>query len=506
VIATAPAFFATPAIMAEVARARTVVLLIGGYDGSGNYGDIAQLDAALGLLERLDPDLLLLPVLERSRLADHRALGEDFLHPPDRALFFDPGEGHEDDLLPVPAPADLAFAVCYLYGGGYLNPSWGERKLAMLRAAETLLAGGGATKVCRLSSGLQVDADWVAGLAAADAEALRSFELLGVRDRVSGAALAVLASGSPILDTADDAVGILRRLPLPDPRLNSDGKIHVNLHLAEHGWVTERPDAMASFYGDLVAELGRCAGLPVVAQPLIAYLDRQVSDRPTVERLGKACAARGVELAEPRVLRPANLADALAEMRQAALTVSCSYHVALTSLLLEVPAVLLRDNAYYEQKAAGLAEAFYLPSSFALSSNADPKTSAREIAGIVLDEQRAATVRYQLALGASRVRERRANAEVELLARLGAAATNALTARLTELSERLRERSAEPAELLAKLSLLQSENGTPPPPREVSGTPENGAAQAMLAEVMGSRSWQMTAPLRRIGARLRRRS
>lgn len=303
-IATAPAFFATPAIMAEVARARTVVLLIGGYDGSGNYGDIAQLDAALGLLERLDPDLLLLPVLERSRLADHRALGEDFLHPPDRALFFDPGEGREDDLLPVPAPADLAFAVCYLYGGGYLNPSWGERKLAMLRAAETLLAGGGATKVCRLSSGLQVDADWVAGLAAADAEALRSFELLGVRDRVSGDALAALGSGSPILDTADDVVGILRRLPLPDPRLNSDGKIHVNLHLAEHGWVTERPDAMASFYGDLVAELGHCAGLPVVAQPLIAYLDRQVSDRPTVERLGKACAARGVELAEPRVLGP----------------------------------------------------------------------------------------------------------------------------------------------------------------------------------------------------------
>jgi hypothetical protein len=214
---TAPTFFATPETAAEVADAPAVAVLIGGYDGSGNYGDIALLDAALGLLDRLDPDVLLLPVVERSYLADHRALSGDFLHPPKRALFFDAGEGHEDDLVAVPAPVDLAFGACYLYGGGYLNPSWGKRKLAMLGAAESLLAIGGAKDVCRLSSGLQVDGGWTGGVAAAEAEALHSFELLGVRDRGSGEALAALHSPAPIVDTGDDALGILRRLPPADP-------------------------------------------------------------------------------------------------------------------------------------------------------------------------------------------------------------------------------------------------------------------------------------------------
>lgn len=498
-----PTLFAAPATAAEVARARAVVILIGSYDGSSNYGDIAQLDAALSLLEHLEPDVLLLPVLERSYLAGHRALREDFLHLPAHTLFFDPGEGHEDDLLPVPAPANLAFTAHYLYGGGYFNPSWGERKLAMLRAAEALIAAGGTAEACRLSSGLQVDAGWVAGLDPADAEALRSFELLGVRDRASGEAFAALGSVAPVVDTADDAVGVLRRLPRLDTPPALDGKLHVNLHFAEHEWVTERSGAVVDFYSDFVAELGRSAGLPVLAQPLIAYLDERISERPALDRLAQACAARGVELAEPRVLRPAGLAAGLAEMRRATLTVSCSYHVALTSLLLEIPAALLRDNAYYEQKAMGLAEAFGLPEAFALSSATDPLASAREIAAVVLDEQRNAALRLQLSAGAGRMRERRCDAEGELLARLG----GALASQVGELADRLRERSQEPAELLTRLSVLEAELGAPNGTGQatVVEAERELAAQAALEEVLGSRSWRMTESLRRVGSRLRRR-
>lgn len=502
-IPTAPAFFASPQTIDAVSRAHSVAILIGSYDGSGNYGDLLQLDAALALLERLEPGLLPLPVLERSRLADHRDLADSFLHRFAHAVFFASDGGHEDELLPLPAPAGLSFAALYLYGGGYLNPSWGEHKLAMLRDAEALLGEAEPTTICRLSSGLQVDPGWIGDLDEADAGRLRSFELLGARDRRSAEALAALGSAGQVVETADDAVGDLRKLRPDAPAAGAGEELRLNLHIAEHPWVTGRPQAMAEFHAGLAGELGRGAGRPVLVQPLIAYDDRRVSEREALDRLATACAARGIEAAEPRVLLPTGLAPALTAIGGAELTISCSYHVALTSLLLGVPAILLGDNAYYEQKAAGLAEAFDLPAGFALRSSMDPEESARQIAATVLGEGRAA-LRYNLALRASWMRERRADAETELLARLGGGLGTGLGDRLDELSTRLRQRSAEPAELLARLSVLQSDEESPPLP--APGTqPEEGAAQLMLDEITTSRSWRMTAALRRIGALLRPR-
>jgi hypothetical protein len=496
VIPTAPAFYATPATAAEVSRARAMAILVGGYDGSGNYGDIAQLDATLEMLSRFEPGLLLLPVLERSRVVDHGEQIAGFLRSPTQVLFFGPEEGYEDDLVPVPAPRDAAFTACYLYGGGYLNHYWGERKLAMLSAAEALLQGSGATEICRLSSGLQVDAGWIAGLDPADSARLASFDLLGARDQRSAE---VLASLDEALDGGDDAVGILGRLPvdaLPGP----DSSLHVNVHVGGEGWVSENADQIAELFGDFLAELGRRAGLPVVAHPLIAYLDRHIDERPQVARLEAACARRRIGFAEPVVLRGAQLASISPELRRAALTLSCSYHVALTSLMLEVPALLLRDNAYYQQKAGGLAEAFGLPNAFTLDLSADPVECAREIAGIVLDEQRGAALRSRVALGVSQARARRTYAEVELLARLGGAASAALAARVEEVGERLRERSAEPAELLARLSVLELELEA-----TAARTPVDSASEETLQTILASRSWRMTEPLRWVGGRLRRR-
>jgi polysaccharide pyruvyl transferase len=500
----APRLFATPQTASEVAAARAVVVLIGGYDGSGNYGDLLQFDATTGMLARFDPQILLLPVLERSRLADHRAVEGDLLHPPPRALFFDPGDaGQQDDrLVPVPAPAEPAFAAFYLYGGGYLNPSWGARKLAMLHAAEDLLLTDAAVRVCRLSSGLQASPEWIAELEPASRERLRSFELLGARDPVSAEALEALGSGGAILDTGDDSIGVLRNLDPPAAR-EDDDRVRLNVHIAGHPWVTERPEAIADFYADFMEELGRCSGRQVIAQPLIAYRDRYVEEGPMVERLRATCATRGVPVAEPPLLlRPVGLADSMAAMRGAVLTLSCSYHVALTSLLLGVPAALLSDNGYYEQKAAGLTDAFDLAASFAVSTRADPRARARELATVVLDPGLDSPLRRELAFGAARMGERRAAAEAELLARLGSGAATALADTLGDASARLRERSAEPAELLARLAALESEGAASLPGG--AGYDEDGEVEARLQELLASRSWRMTEPLRRIGARLRR--
>jgi Polysaccharide pyruvyl transferase len=419
-----PALFATPETAAAVSGARAVALLVGSYDGSGNYGDIAQLDAALGLLRRHDPGLPALPVLERAHLAGHEDAREGFVNRPDRALFFGPGEAHRDGLVPVRLPDDLASAALYLYGGGYLTRRWGERKLAMLRAAESLLAECGGGGVVRFATGLQAEPGWVAGLGPADALALGRFEPLGARDGESAAALAGLGPGARAPNTSDDALGVLGELP-PAPLQPSANRLQINIHVAEHEWMTALAGGVAGFLAELLAELERAAGLPLVARPLIAYLDRHTEERASLERLRKECAARGVELTAPWALRLTSLADSAATLRRAALTLSSSYHVALTSLLLEVPAALIAGNEYYRQKAAGLAGPFGLSPAFAPDPDGDPAAIATSLAAETLDPKRREELHGRLAGGGRLVRERRKVVEEELLRRLAAAAPSA---------------------------------------------------------------------------------
>lgn len=497
--------FAAPATVKAIAEARAVVFMVGSYDGSGNFGDIAQFRAALSLVERLGPGLLPVPVLERSVVAYHRALVEAGEPAPASPVFFDPAGACEDDLLPVAAPADLAFGASYLYGGGYLNASWGDRKLAMLRSAEALLAAGGAPAPCRVASGLQAEAAWIAGLAEADTALLRSFEVLGVRDAGSAPALEALGAAAPVVPSADDAVAVLRELAPAAPPVG-DGPLRVNLHFAEHEWVTDRPADALGFYTGFLDELRRSSGRPLTLQPLIAYLDGRIDERAAAERLRGACASIA-EIENPVVLRPAGLAAAAPRLGGAHLTLSSSYHVALTSLMLAVPALLLGDNPYYEQKAAGLVADFGLPAAFAPTAKADASAVAREVAEAVLDARRAAELRRKLEAGGERLLRLRALTEQELLGRLGAGAIAALDRRIEALSERLRLHAAEPAELHARIGALLTERDELLRIAESPLESELRAqeAEAQLAALIGSRSWRLTAPLRRLGGLRRRR-
>ncbi len=510
--AAAATLFANPETARAIERTRAAVVLVGSYDGSGNYGDLAQLDAALDLVGRLGPRVVALPILERQHLAGHRRLNEAAGTGEPAALFFDPGgeNEYEDDLLPVAAPDDLAFGASYLYGGGYLNSLWGARKLAMLDAAESLLAAGGAAPSCHLSTGLQVEPGWVEGL---PVSALERLELRGARDSASREALSSEGRNSA-MNTGDDAVGVLSRLPSPTGPAD-DGSFHLNLHFAEHGWVTERPGEALDFFAGFIAELGRLVGRPLAVQPLIAYLDERQDERQGVERLASACAARGIAVAEPLLLRPAGLAEMAPQLGAASLTLSCSYHVALTSLMLEVPAVLIGDNAYYEQKAVGLREDFALPDAFSGPVSADPAMRAGEIASILLDAQRGPALRGALAAAAERQRRRRATTEAELLGRLGGAAVAALDGRAGRLSARVGQLAAEPAELHTRLAALQTETERLQHLAEESplgaelrvrdAEARASAAEDALTGVVRSYSWRLLAPLRRLKALLLRR-
>jgi hypothetical protein len=294
--------------------------------------------------------------------------------------------------------------------------------LMMLEAAEALLTGrrGG------LSSGLQAEAEWLASLGRQERGLLRDHAPLGCRDRGSVRAVAALGTGWATEETGDDAVGAILAAAGNDGVSNrpvaAAGPLRVNLHIGAHGHVSDDPGSLASFETALLEELAARAGRPLSVQPLLAYNDDRIDERPTTEGAAAALRERGHEVAAPVVLRTSSLRDgAGANVAAAALTVSCSYHVALTSLLLGVPAALLADNDYYRQKAAGLSEDFGLPAVFAPTLGDDPAALAVGLHRLAVAEPAAARTRETVGAGAVAVGARRRRTEAAVLGRLEAA-------------------------------------------------------------------------------------
>jgi polysaccharide pyruvyl transferase WcaK-like protein len=488
-----PTLFATPETAAAIAGTESLAFLVGGYDGSGNFGDVLMLDVALELLAPLEPGLLLLPVLERRYAPHHPGIAEQMLRPPRHQVYFDPEGAEGDGLVPIEAPNDLSTGISYFYGGGYLNGLWGDRKLAMIRAAEGVLAEAQPQQICRVASGLQVEAAWLDGLSAADAALLRAFDLLGARDPRSGQLLAGFGSAF-VAETGDDAVGALGRLRPAEPA--EEGPLRINLHYTEHDWVTGEAQSLLDFYSELLGELGRRLGRPIVAQPLVAYLDPRVDEQPAAQRLAAALAARGIEVRPQVVLRPAGLDAAAAEMGAASLTVACSYHAALTSLMLGLPTLTVAHNPYYEQKAAGLLDAFGQPSELTIRPGADPGACAELLARTALDPEAGPRLRVQLALDARRARRRRLGAEADLFARIASAVAGA--------EEGDPQWAGEEAD--ADRRVREAEGRV----RATEGRAAHAEAhaanlEAQIAELTGSTSWRLTEPLRRLTEKARRR-
>jgi len=449
----------SPATARAMDESGAAVVLIGGYDGSGNFGDIALLDAAVALVERLGA--LPVPVVETVHAAFHKTLRPELEH----ILVYDPDAEPDGELPDV--------AAVYLYGGGYLNAWWGARQLAKAR-----LALEAAPEAACVSSGLQAEPGWVEALGAADRELLARFAPFGVRDPLSAEALAPLG---PAEMTGDDAVAVL-----PEPS-GVEKQARVNVHVVEHGWVTDDAQAPAQRFLTVLDEL---EDQPVI-QPLVAYLDPVTNEQPVAAQFAATCRERGFEVAETIVLRPETLPEAAPLIESAALTLSCSFHVALTSLLLGVPTELWSANRYYEQKAAGLDADF-----------ADGRDGARA---------------------------RRARAEASLTARLAAATTARERERLRHHAARTGVLRAELAQLRAELQDHERQATGPWIPADARKQVDHAleaaaaaraaredeaarrrAAEARIAEleatieslqrqlevVYGSRSWKLTAPLR----------
>jgi len=353
-----PSLWASLADRQRLADTESTVFLIGGYDGSGNYGDVLQLATAIETVDQLPSRPLPLAVVECETRAHHKELMRRYAESFPRAAFafFSDSDEPMEDLVDLATLQDRPMrAALYLYGGGHLNTWWGARKAAHASAAQRL---AGARPLPVAASGLQVDEAAVAPDGPAH-DLLSRASWIGVRDVDSLRYLRrqIPAVADRVELAGDDA------LPFLEEQTVESGTV-VNLHVNDGGWVSDEPEGILDRIVALMKELASASSEPFQLQPVIAYEDPRVSERSIVadllERESDQLEEVGLRPIEPLDVLDDAIGNGLSKFRRARLTVSCSYHVTLTSLLAGIPAVMLSQNDYYEQKAAGLRDLFQL--------------------------------------------------------------------------------------------------------------------------------------------------
>lgn len=375
--------------------------MVGSYDGSGNFGDVLQLAGAIKTVSRLPGSPLPVAIVERVTHANHTSLLERFPDQLGGAIFahFDDGLGPPHSrLVELAIGAAPAGSVLYLYGGGYLNHWWGERKVALSVAAERL-AGGGPLPL--VASGQQVEEALIAAGGAAH-ELISRATWVGARDPGSREVLRANLAQEPdrIVVSGDDALPLLDHGPAVPEYV-------VNLHINAGDWVNDEPEAMLGRVVAILRRLGEASSRPLELQPVIAYEDNRISEARLIsevmERHGRDLELAGLTPTPPLDVLADATGNGLARFRRARLTVSCSYHVALTSLLAGIPTMLLAGNPYYDQKAAGLRDLFGLDGGLIGVEGTGPDSDAA--VAVISDGPARAALVEQIRTGAARMVE-----------------------------------------------------------------------------------------------------
>ncbi|MFY2564292.1 hypothetical protein ACN469_42265 [Corallococcus terminator] len=362
-------FFATPTTLKKLNTPELPkVLLVGGFNGYWNFGDILMLQGVVRWHRARRESSVVASLHELSRVADPQALRqlpgvlgtEDF-------VFFSASPWEEADrtakglgLEPVSPLLLRGSAHLHVYGGGYFNGRWGD---SMLELIETVLRTW--LPVHYVLSGLQVGQEF-AGRVAAHARQWQP-ALVGCRDPESTEALAACGlearlSGDDALEELDRAAEEASRA---GPRAPVPGRfaLHMNLSTYVYTNVGEDPEAMptpSTVMNGQLQSLRERFGESAAPLVLNAYID----ERPVVE--DSVAAMRKTAFPEhfPRadvidlvgLLFLGRLSQAVEQIRQSEVLVASSYHVTLLGKVSGVPTHLFAFNDYYRQKKAGLAE------------------------------------------------------------------------------------------------------------------------------------------------------
>jgi len=512
----APPAMAVRDLWASADSPRGAVFLVGGYDGTANFGDVLQLEQAARLVARLGDDVVAIAVIDGQNVANSRAIEFNPLPgcDPHRPLVVGRPEGPED-LAPAVLPPSVAWVATYLFGGGYLNDAWAGSRLAAVRAVDELARRSGLPRPALVSSGIQVDAGWLRSLDGADLELINRLATLGVRDSVPPDAPPAGLSAT-IVETADDTIGAFASLSAGPAGAALGDSSKLNLQLASHPWMFTDRDAPVDYLARFVDELAGFAGdRTTCVRPLVAFEDSRTSERDAYDAfVSQGFEGRRQLLMERRLaLGAVGLHHQAEALREAALTVCCSYHTALFSLMAGVPAAILVEGAHYEDKGAALTRAFGLPAELVLDLEGDPREAARAVAALV-DGPRRAGLDAALAGARERLIALRSRAETEVLGQLARAYAAALGThadaaednggsggphRLADLRDDLAAALAARAE--AEAEALRAGNAQ----RLLAAELERERAEVErlrveLDGVLRSRSWRITAPLRGRGS------
>lgn len=348
---------------------RPRVLLLGGYLGYPNFGDILQLKGAIHWhreFSGLEPVVLcdLAAATDKDFTARLRqwfgteailAMSDDAVDASKAGL----------TLFSDAAPA----GHLHVYGGGFLNRLWGPR---VLRFAELLHERFGVGHY--VMSGQQAE-DGLLPALQAHIERCRPI-LVGGRDRATVELLA--RTGAPSAYSFDDAAEQMQRLATDltaspaaqrDPAATSRNGRQLLLHLNASTYADQSPRRLDALAARLTL-LGQWCGRGALerADPnvtlLHAYNDARIADVSdtlgTVQRLDDR-----FPFWDYRVLHLGRLAyelgagapGALASppiLRSSGAALTCSYHAAMLCMMLDIPVWLETRNAYYRQKAQGL--------------------------------------------------------------------------------------------------------------------------------------------------------
>ncbi len=353
----------------RLASTTHLAVLVGGYDGSGNLGDVLQTRAAVERVRRAAPELPIAVVVEdiypdRHRWA--RALPDDVIS------LIRHRQPVADALTGLPPNVAL-----YVTGGGFINRFFGDDKLGIVRSLTALAERGGAV-TCHLATGIQISP--YEGLFAWS-PILEQCDPLLVRDDPSIQAAAAGLMSAEARNFGDDAFGPLRALSV------AREEDCVNVHLDVEGHVTERPDARIRWTAAAVDSLTRSRASK--CRLLVAFDDDRVNERAILDQFVSVLHREyGAERNGAVMVSLTGLSTAGAPITLGAVgTVTSSYHTALLSLIHRIPTIMIAQNDYYRQKMSAIAQLFQLGDVAIASEDGDPDLTAR------LDDVRATLAR-----------------------------------------------------------------------------------------------------------------
>jgi hypothetical protein len=355
--------------------ASRICYVVGGAEGWGRFEAVAQLAGALRLLLPFRERVLAVPVAPIDHIEDQRGLrqlspelfgGACFIHhsvhPPrfdlDETVPGESGNDEPDDLETVGlvrvVDAPTAQAQVLLYGGGAGDPAaWLEETSEVIEALDAWLDQGVTSDLPPWLAvvGLRSTARMLSGSCSKRLAALfERCRAVGVADEESANELAFFARASSIdlFVSGDEASPVMLEATTRNgsgpvsgasrSRRGRTGGFTLNLHV---GWEADRPAISMNSVRHLLDEVRELAPGDV-ALNLFSDRDRRAPEVRSMVRLATSVFGKNVAISLVACLSQA--ATGFAELRGADLTISTSPHVALASLGMLVPTLVVRSG------------------------------------------------------------------------------------------------------------------------------------------------------------------